>query len=285
MPVRSSAVLLLFAASAVPAAEMKDLVYAHTPQRDLTVDLYLPATPQPHPVILYVHGGGWSSGSKANPPTSRLVAVGYAVASIDYRLTNEAPFPAQIFDCKASVRWLRANSRKYGLDADRIAAWGGSAGGHLVALLGTSGGVAELEGDEGNPGYSSRLAAVIDFFGPVDLMTINAERKHPRPESGRSAEAKLLGGGPLEDHKDLARQASPLTWIDPSDPPFLVVHGDLDDTVPPKQSERFVEALKAAHVPVEFSVVKGRAHGFRTGPDVDPIVDGFLQKHFPVRSR
>src|SRR5882724_12604171 len=148
----------------------RDVEYARVGNRPLLLDLYLrDASTEPAPVVVWIHGGGWSAGDKFPTPAARLVAAGYAVASIEYRLTGEAKFPAQIHDCKAAIRWLRASARKYNLDAAHIGVWGHSSGGHLVSLLGTSGDVKELEGAEGNTDQSSRVQAVCDFCGPSDF--------------------------------------------------------------------------------------------------------------------
>ena len=162
-----------FAALAMNAAEHRDLVYAKTPQRELALDLYIPDGATKPPLIVWVHGGAWRAGSKAKPPALWMLERGYAVASISYRLSQQAVFPAQIHDCKAAIRWLRAHASKYGYDAERIGAWGASAGGHLVALLGTSSGVKELEGDLGYNDQSSRVQAVVDYFGPTDVTAMS----------------------------------------------------------------------------------------------------------------
>src|SRR5207247_3085072 len=202
------------------------------------------------------------------------VSYGYAVASISYRLSQEAKFPAQIYDCKAAVRWLRANAKQYSLDPDRIAAWGGSAGGHLVALLGTSGGVKELEGNLGNPGYSSRVMAVVDFFGPTDFFKLSVTSTNKKGDAPGAVERLI--GGPLEANRERVQQSNPITFVSKDDPPFLILHGDKDDLVPPAQSMMLYDALKAAGVDAAYHLIKGRAHGYRVGPDVDPIVDAFL---------
>lgn len=149
-------------------------------------------------------------------------------------------------------------------------------GGHLVALLGTSGGVKALEGDLGNASYSSRVQAVIDF-GPTDFSKLDPARKKPRNDSRNSPESKLVGG-PLEERSELVRLANPITFISGDDPPFLILHGDLDDVVPPNQSELLFKALREAGVPAEYHVLPGRAHGFRTGPDIDPLLNTFLDR-------
>src|SRR5207244_1871480 len=146
-----------------------------------------------------IHGGGWSAGDKFPTPAARLVAAGYAIASVEYRLTGEAKFPAQIHDCKAAIRWLRANAQKYNLDSAHIGVWGHSSGGHLVSLLGTSGDVKELEGAEGNLDQSSRVQAVVDFSGPADLLRTDPSGTKPKDNDGYRA----FIGGPLLDRQDI----------------------------------------------------------------------------------
>jgi acetyl esterase/lipase len=151
----------------------KDLAYVEPGHERQRLDLYLPpAGDRPTPVIVWVHGGGWAGGSKARTPASRMVQAGFAVAAINYRLSQHAIFPAQIHDCKAAIRWLRAHAAEYRLDPKHIGVWGSSAGGHLVALMGTSNGVADLEGQLGHPEQSSDIQAVVDWFGPTDFLTV-----------------------------------------------------------------------------------------------------------------
>src|SRR5206468_530267 len=199
------------------AAIQRDLVYKRINGRALTLDLYCPQKASgPLPVILWIHGGGWSKGRKEqHSPAISFLNDGYAVASIEYRLSGEAPFPAQIEDCKAAVRWLRANAAKYNLDADRIGAWGHSAGGHLSALLGTSGGVQELEGNGDNMSYSSRVQAVCVVSGPGDLLEQyrdaleHAGEMNPKVKPALEA---LIGGSP-EQNKAKALAASPISYV------------------------------------------------------------------------
>lgn len=263
---------------------LRDLEYARAGEKALLLDLYLPENAAgPLPLIIWIHGGGWSSGSKSGGPAIRLSGRGFAVASIDYRLSGEAVFPAQIEDCKAAVRWLRANSGKYNLDPRRFAAWGGSAGGHLVALLGTSGGVKELEGTIGNLEQSSRVQAVVDFFGPTDLLQMDAQAarnpavpskiKHDDP---KSPESRLIGG-PIQQNQERAAAANPITYVSRDDPPFLIMHGDRDPLVPLEQSRILYDALRAGGVEATFHVVKGGGHGF-SGPEVDRMIDEFLDR-------
>jgi acetyl esterase/lipase len=255
----------------------RDLLYARTPQKDLLLDLYLPEQPAGKlPLIVWVHGGAWRGGSKDRCPAVRQVLRGYAVASIGYRLSQEALFPAQIHDVKAAVRWLRAHAGQYLLDADRIGAWGSSAGGHLVALLGASGGVKDLEGDLGNPGQSSRVQAVVDFFGPTDFLQIGKFPSRINHDAPDSPEAHLLGG-PVQENQQKAQRANPIAYVTRDDPPFLIMHGDRDETVPLNQSELLREALQRARVEVTFQVVSGAGHGF-SGPEINAQVDAFFDQ-------
>jgi acetyl esterase/lipase len=246
------------------------------------LDLYLPEQGENLPLILWIHGGAWRSGGKEQLQASQLfdfLAEGYAVASVDYRLSQHAIFPAQIQDCKAAVRWLRAHAERYGLDPDRFGAWGPSAGGHLVALLGTAGDVGEFETGE-NLNYSSRVQAVADFFGPTDFLQMDAHRLpeglvHGLPDS---PEARLVGGL-IEANRDKVAQANPITYVSEDDPPFLIVHGDSDPLVPHHQSELLADALRKADVPVVFYTVKGGRHGGFSDPKVRQLVKDFFAEH------
>jgi len=253
---------------------LKDLEYGRADSRAMLLDLYLPEKGQkPLPLLIWIHGGAWMSGSKDNPsPALRFTAEGYAVAQVGYRLSQKAKFPAQIHDCKAAVRWLRANAPNYNLDPTKFAAWGASAGGHLVALLGTSAGVPELEGHVNDLKESSRVQAVVDWFGPTDFLQIgNAESdlQHNAPDS---PESKLIGG-PLLENKDEAAKASPISYVSQGAPPFLIMHGDRDRTVPFNQSELLYAALKKAGVDVTFVPMKGAGHGFPGQEAIGPVRD------------
>ena len=250
---------------------VRDLEYVPGGHERNRLDLYLPEkAARPRPVILYVHGGGWQGGDKSNGPAFRFAAKGYAVASMNYRFSQHATFPAQIYDCKAAVRWLRANARKYGLDADHIGAWGGSAGGHLVALLGTTAGVKELEGPGGNEEQSSRVQAVVDWFGPTDFLTVGA----------KETRTQLLGGDP-QTNKEKALKASPMTYVSKDAAPFLIMHGDEDQTVPIAQSETFAAALKKAGADATFVVIKGGKHGgaLFTNAESMKLIEDFFARH------
>ena len=248
------------------------------------LDLLLPEKPvghKPLPVVAYVHGGGWRGGDKSSglPRVAGLVASGrYVGVSIGYRLTGEASWPAQIHDCKAAIRWLKAHAKNYRFDPDRIAVFGSSAGGHLVSMLGVSGGVEDLRGRLGPHGkFDSRVAAVVDFFGPTDFLRMNDQPGKIDHNAARSPESLLVGGA-IQEHVDRCRHASPLTYVDSRDAPFLIVHGDRDDVVIFPQSQLLQAALKKAAVPVALVTVKGGGHGVR-GRAVEARVREFLEFH------
>lgn len=241
-----------------------DVPYADTANPRQYLDLYLPQPrpAEPVPLVAYVHGGGWHQGSKltGRAELGRLVATGdYAGASIGYRLSSETSWPAQMHDLKAALRWLRAHAGEYGIDPERIGVIGHSAGGHLVAMLGTAGDEPELEGDlGGHPGVRSDVQCVVDFFGPSDL---RGTASTARREGGRpSSREQLLGGG-ADELPDIARSASPVVFASADDPPFLIVHGTEDATVAFAESERLEQALRAQGVPVLLQAVEGGGHG------------------------
>jgi acetyl esterase/lipase len=267
--------------------------------RPLLLDLYLPVPDQARPVVLFLHGGGWGLGTRreVGPPFDgwrpsffeRLAQAGFAVASADYRLTGEAAFPAQLHDVKAAVRWLRRNAGEYGLAGDRIVAWGASAGGHLAALLGLTGAVPGLEGTVGEerlpgpprpgvaaadrPVVSSAVAAVVDWYGPADLLSMDAQSDGSGPmrhDSPESPESRLIGGR-LSELPGLARIASPVSHVRPGAPPFLIMHGTADHAVPLAQSQSLADALEAAGSPAETAWIGGSDHMWLGAPDVEEI--------------
>jgi acetyl esterase/lipase len=262
-----------------------DVPYADTNNPRQRLNLLLPKTPKddrPLPVIVYIHGGAWLGGDRAggHGRLAGYVAGGeYAAVSVGYRLTGEAIWPAQIHDCKAAIRWVRANARKYNLDPDRIGVCGESAGGHLVAMLGTSGDVKELEGDLGaHKGVSSRVQCVVDLFGPSDLPAMKDYPSSLNHDAASSPEGKLLGGR-VSDKKDVAVAASPITYVSPDDPPFLILHGNKDMVVPYNQSERLAAALKKAKVECYFVTVDGAGHGGFRNPEVQKRERQFFDLH------
>ncbi len=264
----------------------RDLAYVENGHERQKLDLYLPEkTEGPLPVVIWIHGGGWSSGSKEQCPPLRqgYLAHGYAVASLGYRLSNHAIFPAQIEDCKAAIRWLRAHAKEYHLDGDRFGVWGSSAGGHLVALLGTSGDVKDFEVGA-NLDVSSRVQAVCDFYGPTDLGRFVTTPGFESHAIAGSPESRLLGGAVTEQKEQVAK-ANPITFVDKSDPPFLIVHGDKDVTVPINQSEMLFEALKKEGVSAHFHTIKGAGHGNGfAGKNIDDLVLGFFDARLKQKS-
>jgi acetyl esterase/lipase len=278
------------------APDFPDQVFATVGGKPLKLDIYLPKTPSatPRPLVINIHGGGWSMGGKEGCPSYvwRMTQLGFAVASVQYRLTSQAgkwgaapvTFPAQIHDVKGAVRYLRANAKKYNLDQDRFAAWGGSAGGHLAALLATSGGVKELEGDVGgNLDQSSKVQAAVDYFGPTDMLHIYDDivADHlPAPDfspnnpiarlvglqvpAGQQANAQRLltdSTPPYVAARRLLTQANPITFIDAGDPPLFIGHATGDWLVPISQSKRLDEAMKKAGARSQLKVTQGGGHG------------------------
>ena len=244
-----------------------NLSYGEAGEANL-LDIYSPdKATGPLPLVIWVHGGGWANGDKSpSPQFLQLVPLGFAVASINYRLSGQAPFPAQIEDCKAAVRWLRAHAAEHNLDPERFGVWGHSAGGHLAALLGTSAGVKELEGSVGgNLDVSSRVQAVSDYAGPTDISKFWSQAGADNvfwKMKGSSYFDRLFGEGPLEDHPDLVRLANPIEYVSADDPPFQIFHGVKDVLVPVGQAELLVAALGAKGIPCEYTPLPTMGHGF-----------------------
>lgn len=273
------AVSIQAAESAEPVIH-KDIEFANVDGHSLKLDLYLTAEGKVGPLVVWIHGGGWRGGSKSKCGISWLTDDGFAVASISYRLTDKAIFPAQIHDCKAAIRWLRANAGKHGYSTTKIGVSGSSAGGHLAALVGTSGGVKELEGTVGgNLDHSSRVDAVVDFYGATDFVLRSQTQPHRANQKG-SVVYLLLGGG-ADQKVALAKQASAAFHVTKDDPPFLVFHGDKDKTVLLDQSERINEVYTKAGLPITLHVLKGSGHGgngFYSG-ERRGLIRSFLEKH------
>ena len=258
-----------FTASAVASGppreprELHDLAYVTNGDPNQRLDLVLPAPSGARtagtPLIVWIHGGGWEQGSYHQNPARAMAARGYAVASIGYRLSSQAKYPAQIEDCKAAVRWLRAHAAEYGIDPARIGVWGASAGGHLAALLGTT--AKEKQFDVGeNLGQSSAVRCVIDSFGPADFFHWGDPPLPASYDTPNTALARLLGGR-LADHEELARLASPVTFVDKDSAPFLIMHGEKDPLVPVQQSVVLDAALRKAGVDSTLVLVPGGGHG------------------------
>lgn len=249
----------------------KNLAYGTHDRNKL--DLAVPQGDGPFPLIVWIHGGGWEGGNKDGfGPLVGQLARGYAIATINYRYSRHARFPAQIIDCKAAIRFLRTHAKEYKLDADHFGVCGASAGGHLSALLGTSNGVAGLDEKNAKP-EECRVQAVVNIFGPADLMKLSP------PGSKESAVTRLLGGNTREKG-DLAILGSPQTHADKSDPPMLLVHGDADKLVPLSQSEDLLVALKAVGIECDLIVVKGVGHDAGVfKKETNDRVNEFWDKH------
>ncbi len=266
---------------------LRDIEYVPGGGERHSLDIYVPEKAgAPLPLVVWIHGGAWKAGNKANPRALPLLGAGFAVAAINYRYSSEAVFPAQIEDCRAAIRFLRANAAKYRIDPKAIGVWGSSAGGHLVAMLGTAGDMKDWDKGQ-NLDQSSRVQAVCDWFGPSDLLTMGAQGANDRPlpatDSPESPESQLIGGN-VQDHKDKARAASPVNYVSPGDPPFFIVHGTKDPLVPLAQSRELHEALKLVGVDTTLHVVQGGGHGQGFDPALmNTLARDFFTKHLVKR--
>ena len=265
---------------------IKNIEFAMIDEHPLALDLYLPEGAKTPPLVIWIHGGGWKGGSRENCKIRWMTDHGFAIASISYRLTDQAIFPAQIHDCKAAVRWLRANRETYGYSTDKLAVAGSSAGGMLAALLGTSGGVLNLEGKVGNNlDQSSRVQAVIDFYGATDFVLRSKTQPNRANELG-SVVHRLLGGG-ADKKVALAKMASAAFHVSPDDPPMLVYHGEKDRTVLPDQSKRIHDVYSATGLPITLIIIENAGHGGKEFHNADNkrTMINFLKRHiFPQES-
>jgi len=268
-----------------------DVAYA-TKSQAQKLDIYIPDEGEgPFPVILSIHGGAFKSGDKGDGqviPMLEGIKRGYAVVSINYRLSGEAIFPAQIYDVKAAVRWIRANAKQFKLNPEKIAAWGGSAGGHLASMVGTSGDVKELEDlSQGNPNQSSRVQAVVDWFGPTDFLKMDAQLKESKVSNPQihsipdSPESELIGKN-LVDAPELVKAANPETYITKDDPPFFIQHGLIDHLVPYQQSVNLANKLEQVigKEKVIIELLPGTDHGgpnYETEQNINKVF-AFLNK-------
>lgn len=257
----------------------KNIVYAEVENRQLKLDIYkLKEQKEPY-LIVWVHGGAWHSGNKENPPLG-LLPYGYALASVDFRVSTEKPFPVQIYDIKAAIRFLRANAQKYGYKSEKIIIWGASSGGHLAALVATTNNNAALEGNLGN--YTNTLSAVqacIDFYGPTNFLTI-LNQSTPHGLNVRLPALAILLGKPVEQVNELAKLASPVYQVDAACPPMFIAHGEQDAQVPINQSIELMSVYKSKNLKVQIEFVPNAGH-------TDPIyykkammeqVDKFLKE-------
>ncbi len=282
---------LLAALATITAAEPTtrrhdDLEYARIGNRSLKLDLRVPTAHPGCPLVVFIHGGGWTGGDKSHCPAWGALDLGFAVASISYRFAQEAPWPAQIHDCKAAIRWLRNHAKDYGYDGARIGVWGQSAGGHLAAMLGTTGDVQELEGSVGETTGSSRVQAVIDWFGPADFLVKPGEDWRQRlatfPDS--SPLVRLMGGRDAITAEKL-RSASPVAFASADDPPFLIMHGGKDGLVPIEQSRSLDATLRKAGVRSQLVEFPDDGHGGSSfgRPETALQLVGFFVQHLKAR--
>ena len=258
-----------------------DQPYAGTTNKFQMLDLYLPkhrADDKPLPVVVHIHGGGWSGGNRTGygGQAAGLAATGkYAAVSVGYRLSAEAKWPSQIHDCKAAIRSIRGHAKEFNLDADHIGATGGSAGGHLVALLGLTGGVKELEGSLGEfTSLSSAVTCVVNVCGPTDMTTVLI----PGATTDDPAVSGLLGG-PVKDMLDAAKAASPLTYVTASAVPIMTIHGTKDMRVNFTNAEKLDAALKKAGTTSLLIPVTDAGHGVPFGPELNARVQQFWEMH------
>jgi len=257
-----------------------DIPYAVPDASPLYLDLCLPDDIDRPPLLVCIHGGGWRNGSRKSERLMWLAEHGYAVAHIDYRLSDRATYPAQIHDCKGAVRWLRANAGRYGYDATCVGALGGSAGGHLAMLLGVTADRPECEGDVGGNGdQSSRVHAVVSYAGPADFI-LRWRNQPAKTEEPDSPVYRLLGG-PVGANQPLARAASPAWQVGPDAAPLLMLHGTADKTVLPDQSQRMLNVYRQHRHPATLDLVQDATHGDKrlfNPPYRQPVVD-FLSEH------
>jgi acetyl esterase/lipase len=271
-----------------PNRVLRNLEFSNVGGKSLLLDLYLPANVKGRaPVIIGIHGGGWMAGDKENPFAAGMgfLEHGYAVASISYRFSNEAIFPAQIIDCKAAVRWLRANARKYHLDPNHFGAWGHSAGGHLVAMLGVTDGVKEFDAGD-NLDQSSSVQAVCWYAGVSDMSKMALIPGYEMWRSADSGVGRLIGGAVLEN-KEKADAASPIHYVSSHSAPFILFHGDKDELVPLDQAISMRYALSKVGVEAELHVLKGQGHGSPqfTTPETGKLVMAFFDKYLKPSSQ
>jgi acetyl esterase/lipase len=261
---------------------VRDLDYVGTGNKRQMLDLYLPEskTSKPRPLVVYIHGGGWENGSKnqADVLLNLIKGRDFAGASINYRLTDEAVWPAQIHDCKAAIRALRAHAAENQINPDKIAVFGISAGGHLASMLGVTGSAKELEGELGpHLSQSSGVTCVLDFCGPSNFLTFAGEGTIINVDDPKTGLSKLIGGT-VKQKPDVARNASPVNHITSDDAPFLIIHGDNDNIVRYAQATEFEAALQKAKIPATLITGTDGGHVFFSAPLFERM-SAFLDRH------
>ena len=257
---------------------VRDIPYAEDAGQRLRLDIYEPKQRTGKlPVVVWIHGGAWNSGSKEHCPIGFMAAKNLAIVSIDYTLTERAPFPAPLFDCKGAIRWLRAHAGQYDLDPGRIGIFGASAGGHLALLLATTAGDPRWEGDAGdNLNFSSAVQCGCAFYPPTDL---NRLVTNPKTRADPQGDVARLIGGAVDENVDKANAASPITYVSKNCPPIFLMHGGADPLVPPEQSRIFYAALLRAGVPAQLEIIPGKGHGIIAPPPVAQEIYQFFGKY------
>jgi acetyl esterase/lipase len=255
----------------------KDVEYGNAGDRPLLLDLYSPKDlKEPVPGLIFIHGGGWKHGKKEDYRIYglRFAQQGYVVASVQYRLSGEAGYPAAIHDVKAAVRWMRSQADSIGVDPDRIGVAGGSAGGHLAMILGYTADVSSFDGDSGHPDVSSRVQAVVNIYGPTDLTTAFARQQ--------STGSLLSGffGGTYDERTSLYEEASPIRYVTPDDPPTLILHGTIDDVVPIDQADLLAAKLKSTGIPYIYDRLPGWPHAMDVAYPVNERCAWFMERFF-----
>ena len=277
-------VLTLCATAQQPATsydKVSDIIYAVVDDRELGLDIYMPRGVEDPQLLVWIHGGRWLYRTKEDINTLALVEEGFAIASIDFRLSVDEPFPAQIHDIKAAIRFLRANAETYGYEATRIGVHGRSSGGHLTSLVGVTNGVKELEGELGDHlDVSSDVQVAVSYFGASNLTTI-LDQSTPFGVMLRGPALALLLGGPMEATAELAELASPVFHVDAQDPPLLLLHGDQDPQMPINQAHELHGVYKEHELPVHLEVIHGAKHGTPEFFDAKrtALVAEFLKEH------
>lgn len=275
----------------LPSGIVAEMDVPYVPGGDAAqkLDIFMPENPgdKPLPLVIWIHGGGWQGGSKAGNPALGFTSAGYVTASIEYRFSQKAVFPAQIQDCQAAIRFLRANAAKYHIDPDHIGVWGASAGGHLVALVGTAGGKNAFPKIGGNDTQSDRVQAVCDWFGPTDFNTVMAQAAEDKNAknifkfNSPSDPYSRLIGVPLNSDQAKGDAVSPVHFVSKDNPPFLIMHGTHDTLVPYAQSEEFLSALKKEGVDALLQTMPGSGHGGGafSKPAAQTLIKNFFDKN------
>ena len=270
---------------------IRNISYSNNPlDPEQNLDLYIPRTKSNKmlPVIVWIHGGGWIEGDKLDSPALELAQKGFASCSINYRLAPKNIFPAQLHDCKAAIRWLRAHGQEYGIDDRAIGVWGVSAGGHLALMLATTMGMKDMEGNLGNNQVSSDIQACCDWCGPADLVNFK-DQCSPEAIFSKFSPPDLVDallGGPVDERKELAIQASPITYVTNAQtkcPPILIMHADNDPIVPFIQSQDLANLLTSKKLPVTMIKVNSDKHVFLNA-DTFKTVTEFFANHLRPRN-